>query len=145
MKEYILDKTDMARNNELNNYLDSLDVEECGLCHREIRHSNNEVNEVFSYMEQKSYTACSYCTDLEEDENEKFIEEAEKDLKAWQEDLTETQTKLISLYELYLDMQKEKELTPEQFIRIRIAGVEARKEQIEKYINNIESDLKDEK
>lgn len=145
MKEYILDKTDMARNNELNNYLDSLDVEECELCHREIRHSKKEVNEVFSYMEQKHYTACSYCTDLKEDENERFIEEATNDLKLWKEDLEKTNTIITELYSLYLEMQKETELTPEQFIRIRIAGVEARKEQIEKYINNIESDLKDEK
>jgi hypothetical protein len=145
MKEYILDKTDMARNNELNNYLDSLDVEECELCHIEIRHSKKEVNDIYSHMEQKSFIACDSCKEIKEQENESFIEESENDLKAWKEDLEKTNTIIIELYSLYLEMQKETELIPEQFIRIRIAGVEARKEQIEKYINNIESYLKDEK
>jgi hypothetical protein len=136
---------EIARNNELNSYLDSLDIEECELCHREIRHSKKEVNDIYSHMEQKSFIACDSCKEIKEQENESFIEESENDLKLWQEDLSETRNQLICLYELYLEMQKEQELTPEQFIRIRIAGVEARKEQIEKYINNIESDLKDEK
>jgi len=133
---------DIARNNQLNSYLDSLDIEECELCHIEIRHSKKEVNEVFSYMEQKHYTACSYCTDIKQYENERFIEEATNDLKLWQEDLSETRNQLICLYKLYLEMQKEQELTPEQVLRIRIATIEQKKEQIEKQIKNIEQDLK---
>ena len=136
---------DIARNNQLNSYLDSLDIEECELCHIEIRHSKIEVNDIYSHMEQKSFIACDSCKEIKEQENESFIEESENDLKAWKEDLEKTNTIIIELYSLYLEMQKETELTPEQFIRIRIAGVEARKEQIEEYINNIESYLKDEK